>query len=112
MDRQSGVALALAVGVSAVLVFTFYGFLAARLLRGYRWPRVVLSAFVAWSIISVAASDRSIRADDPVRAVFDALLLLMSVASVALVWLPASNRYVRQATAERQRVKASLLHVR
>lgn len=78
-------------GVAFVLVFTsLLSWAAFQLLRGAGWVRPVLSGAAAVEVLGVDASGAI-----PSGLVFAGLVL--TLAAVVLMWLPASNAFFRRA---------------
>ena len=118
--RQLEVTPEIAVGtivfraVVVVLLVAFQIFLAFRILRGHRWPRIVFTLFTLAVLVGLATGDasRTLAATGWLQALLAMLADLVLAVSAVLVWLPVSNAFVRRATAERRAFKQSILHVR
>ncbi|WP_431245852.1 hypothetical protein [Leifsonia xyli] len=95
----------------ALAVAAFLAFLAARAIRGYRWPRIVLTIMVALMLASLATDGFASWADDSglVSTILNAVVSIALAVGTVLLWLPVSSGFVRRATAERRRFNATRL---
>ena len=101
-------------GVVIALLVAFHVFLAFRVLRGYRWARVVFTLLTLAVLAGLATDDviRTFAATGWLQAVLALAADFAYAVCAVLIWLPVSNAFVRTATAERRAFTESLLHTR